>query len=347
MIDQLKIRGKAHLALMLERAKPVTCIPTAGVDAQGNLVINAEWFNTLNIRQVEAVLYHEALHIVLKHRARGRKWGGNPRAYNVAADAHINEHLPDLRPLGGVFFDTLPDIGVDPSTLTTEELATKLEECGEGLPEPHDDHGNEDGEGGDEGSEQQVSEETLNQARKAVESLPSKVKGCINKAFDCNVLTIGDQDDRMSSEESQIQRLIGSAWLSPRQESFARPNRRAHGTDLLLKGRASAFKKPIVDIYIDVSGSMAHMAPKWVAFGKSLCGKYGGQMRVSLWSNDVPAPSIVVPEDFKSGGTNWDDLEKRLNVERNSNHKTVVITDMEGCAPGQVDNADLVLKVKG
>ncbi len=334
MIDTLKARGKPHLAQLLSRAKNVSNILTAGVDSKGNMIANFDWLKTLTPRQLEAVLYHEALHIVLKHHPRAKKWGGNLKAYNVAADAHINAHLPDLREIGGVFFDTLPDIGVDPSTLTTEELATALEKHADELPECHDKHD------GNEGATSEITDA----AREAVSHLSDSTKESIEKAFNTNLIDVGELEP-MSEQELAIQKLIGAAWLTPRTETYARPSRRVNRSKLLLRGKASSFKQPIIDLYIDVSGSMADQAPKWVAFGKDLCRRYGGRLRVSLWSDNVPAPSMIIPDNFESGGTNWSELEQLISQPRNPHHKVVVITDLCGCAEGQLINSNLVIEV--
>lgn len=64
-------------------------VPTAAVDFRGNLYYNPEFIDHLDEDEARGVILHEALHLVLKGRARrgGRK---NHRLWNLAQDAIIN-----------------------------------------------------------------------------------------------------------------------------------------------------------------------------------------------------------------------------------------------------------------
>lgn len=76
-------------------------VPTAAVDFRGNMYYNPEWIGDLVKSEVQGVIAHELLHIVLegKKRRRGRK----SRKWNVAQDIIINHivtkdgmELPDV-----------------------------------------------------------------------------------------------------------------------------------------------------------------------------------------------------------------------------------------------------------
>lgn len=369
LYDTLLTRGKPHLAEFLASGKPSTQVPTAGVDRNGQLHLNAQWLSGLSIREVEAVLMHEALHLALNHIKRGTRFAAEDKntsnkidtrkwqVFNLAADAHINHHLPDLKGLGGVFFDTLPELKnkVDPSTLTTEKLAMALLEVADDqeMPESHDEHMRGTGDDSDSDDQNQSLggptdpeefKKNYEKAKKVFDSLSEDSKGKLAKAFGAVELVADTTFTLKSSKaELEIQKLVGAAWFKPQQPSYGRPSRRLTPKDYLVRGKAREFVKPTLDIFIDVSGSMAHIAPQWVEFGRKLSKKYGGQMRVSLWSDDVPVPTLDVPENFQSGGTNWNGLEKRIFGVSNRNHKVVVITDGEGCSPGQINAADLVI----
>lgn len=79
-------------------------IPTAGTDGL-TLFINLEWMNSLNPKEIEGVLAHEALHAALAHAPRGRD--KNARAWNIACDMVINDIIEcEMRltlPKDGVF----------------------------------------------------------------------------------------------------------------------------------------------------------------------------------------------------------------------------------------------------
>lgn len=96
-------------AAILRKAKPVNDLPSMGVDDKGQLLINPEFWNTLSWSQKVQALQHERLHLILKHHKRGRALAKQlpqyppqqvKHAHNVVADAHINEHLPELKSFG-------------------------------------------------------------------------------------------------------------------------------------------------------------------------------------------------------------------------------------------------------
>lgn len=67
--------------------------PTAAVDRKGNLYVNPDFWLGLNATSRRTVLIHEAMHLCLCHPQRAK--GYNPRLFNIAADAKINESLPE------------------------------------------------------------------------------------------------------------------------------------------------------------------------------------------------------------------------------------------------------------
>lgn len=85
----------AHLVIGM-RKEFTNRIPTAGVSITDkvNLIINPDFFRTLNPIEQAAVLEHECLHVVMNHfkRREHRKH----RMYNVAADMAINDYIKGL-----------------------------------------------------------------------------------------------------------------------------------------------------------------------------------------------------------------------------------------------------------
>lgn len=117
-------------------------VPTAGVDERGTLAINPEFWRSLSIEEKRFVAMHEALHVVLCHPFRRK--GFDPIAYNIAADAKINDLIGESKTTGVTYgridVETLNKIsniiGIEVETLkkmSTEEIARELENrsCGE------------------------------------------------------------------------------------------------------------------------------------------------------------------------------------------------------------------------
>lgn len=66
-------------------------VPTAGVNARGDLFINPEFVYSLSREEVIFLLAHETMHVVWMHAIREN--GRDHRLWNIAADAVINQML--------------------------------------------------------------------------------------------------------------------------------------------------------------------------------------------------------------------------------------------------------------
>lgn len=82
-------------------------IKTAGVCFSGinhELIINKDWWYSLDNDMREAVLHHEVLHICFYHTVDGKMWGSlcnyDPHLLNIAMDQEVNSYL-DYKKLKG------------------------------------------------------------------------------------------------------------------------------------------------------------------------------------------------------------------------------------------------------
>lgn len=93
-------------------------IPTAGVSITDtiNFYINPKFFNGLDLYQQMELIEHEVRHITNLHPIRSKKLGEDynhdtHHTYNLATDAHINEHLKNLTRDGlGVTIERLNEL---------------------------------------------------------------------------------------------------------------------------------------------------------------------------------------------------------------------------------------------
>lgn len=83
----------ANLAMYL---KPVinNVVPTAAVDAKGNLYLNEEFIRSLNHEAMVFVVVHEVMHLVTMTHDRLPS-GGNMPLFNIASDIVINKAIVD------------------------------------------------------------------------------------------------------------------------------------------------------------------------------------------------------------------------------------------------------------
>ena len=96
-------------------------VPTAAIDAKGQMYWNEKWVDTLSIDECVFVMAHEAMHYMLRHPLRRGERDG--REWNVAGDKVINDMLiadnVGKAPECGVFMDgarayTADQLYVDP-----------------------------------------------------------------------------------------------------------------------------------------------------------------------------------------------------------------------------------------
>ena len=104
---------------------------TLAVDRSWRLYWDPEFCARITRAELAAVVLHEVEHLLRDHA--GRRQGRSPRAWNVAADAEINDDLEGL-PEGGVYPSTLgaaPDLSAEEYySLVADDAADP--QCGSG-----------------------------------------------------------------------------------------------------------------------------------------------------------------------------------------------------------------------
>lgn len=94
--------------------KEMPGLATMAVTERGVLLWDPEWLKTLTPDQVGWVLLHEASHLLRDHCKRCKTYAADPRLWNIAADAEIND---DIREMHG----NLPDGAIYPELLGCEK----------------------------------------------------------------------------------------------------------------------------------------------------------------------------------------------------------------------------------
>lgn len=171
-------------------------IETACITKACVLRINPTWVETLDVKCIAGLLFHEVMHLVLKHTSRVGLL--NPQLYNVAGDIVINAMLGECGyslPLGGMLGSTF---GIDPKGKTTEEVYVLLQKlfppsgagapdpkCGSGAGNPQPGDGESDVEDGRASSEvEAATKATVSEAQVAAGKRAGNVPAELRREFD-------------------------------------------------------------------------------------------------------------------------------------------------------------------
>jgi predicted metal-dependent peptidase len=94
--------GKAKALLILDHPffgtavcrRPIKygdAVPTAGMSAIGQMMLNPAWVENLTVKEIMFLMAHESMHYMLSHALRRKH--RNHEAWNVACDKVINDTL--------------------------------------------------------------------------------------------------------------------------------------------------------------------------------------------------------------------------------------------------------------
>lgn len=151
-LNRMIIDHPFFAAIILQhKLEPDPKIPTACVNARGDIRYNPDWFETLELDEIVFVLAHEVMHYLCMHCIR--RGSRNPQLWNVAGDGHINPMLVASRvgkmPQDGIWHEG----GADKATETIySEMEDEYPDPPPPPPEEGDGPTEEGGSGGDNGS---------------------------------------------------------------------------------------------------------------------------------------------------------------------------------------------------
>lgn len=281
-------------ALLSLIPKDAPDLGTVAVTADFQLLVDWKAFATWPLDEAVASLVHEVSHVLRDHHARCKAMGADPKLWNKAADAEINDDLvaafpavvvpPSQCPHGRGFI--LPSMFGQPDGLTSEAYYRELRQqeeagkdrddgtekedkpgagrgwCGSGAGRPVPGEP-EKGQAGEEGSGGR-SEAEVNRIRKAVANAmrdaEAKGRGSVPEGWlrwAESVVTppkVRWQDKLARAARTSIAFRKGAV-----DSTFNRPSRRQGGLGYGMgKPLMPALHAPIpdVDIWVDTSGSM-------------------------------------------------------------------------------------------
>ena len=221
-------------------------VPTAGMSATGQIMLNPEWVEPLTVKEIMFLLAHEAMHYMLSHALRRQH--RDHRAWNVACDKVINDTLIDARV--GTFIDggvTLEDARFGASEQFYDENDDDIGDGGIG--EDVGDIVDENGQPLDDATVQQLQTqakiEAIQNAKLAKQTgkLPESIERLVEEMI--NVVTPWHE-----KLERYMSAKIRDGY------SWNRPNRRFVGQGMYLPGYDYIPRMGEVVIAVDTSGSL-------------------------------------------------------------------------------------------
>ena len=221
-------------------------VPTAGMSATGQIMLNPEWVEPLTVKEIMFLLAHEAMHYMLSHALRRQH--RDHRAWNVACDKVINDTLIDAKV--GEFIDggvTLEDARFGASEQFYDENDDDMGDGGIG--EDVGDIVDENGQPLDDATVQQLQTqakiEAIQNAKLAKQTgkLPESIERLVEEMI--NVVTPWHE-----KLERYMSAKIRDGY------SWNRPNRRFVGQGMYLPGYDYVPRMGEVVIAVDTSGSL-------------------------------------------------------------------------------------------
>lgn len=223
-------------------------VPTAGMSATGQIMLNPEWVEPLTVKEIMFLLAHEAMHYMLSHALRRQH--RDHKAWNVACDKVINDTLIDAKV--GTFIDggiTLENARFGASEQFYDENDDDMGSGGIG--EDVGDIVDENGQPLDDATIQQLQAqakiEAIQNAKLAKQTgkLPESIERLVEEMI--NVVTPWHE---------KLERYMSGKVRDG--YSWNRPNRRFVGQGTYLPGYDYIPRMGEVVIAIDTSGSLSN-----------------------------------------------------------------------------------------
>jgi len=320
-------------------------VPTAGVGKDGigvKLVVNPDFFDSLNELHRKGLIKHELLHIAFGHLTMRDSYA-DKELFNIAADLEINQYiLPSWLPEGGITMDSFPNLNL-PFKAGTKEYYKLLQEE------------RDKGENGDQDLQNMLSEGgPNNHSWGEFENLSEAEKKLIEKQVEHQLTTIADEIEKSQGNipgelsglierlrhveppkfdwKGYLRRFVGSSIKSYTRILRRKPNKRyPDNPGLKIKYRNSVL------VAIDTSGSVSDNEVKEFLNEIHHINKTGSYVDIIQCDTKIQSVEPFNPKkDFKvhgRGGTSFQPVIDYYNENRRKYTTLIYLTDGEAPPP--------------
>ncbi len=257
-------------------------VPTAGMSATGQMLLNPEWVDPLTVKELMFLLAHEAMHYMLSHALRRKH--RDHTAWNVACDKVINDTLIDAKV--GTFID---------GGITLKDGRHK---ASEELYDENDDDMGSGGIGEDVGAVVDENGQPLDDAQVKQLEVEAKIEAIQSAKLAKQAGKLPEAIERIIDEmvnvvtpwHEKLERYMSSKVRDG--YSWNRPNRRFVGQGMYLPGYDYTPRMGELAIAVDTSGSLDN---KELAYFNSHINR--------ILETCLPEKVTVIYCDYHIGGT--------------------------------------------
>jgi predicted metal-dependent peptidase len=308
-------------------------IPTACTNGR-DVIYNPEFIKSLDDKELNFVVLHEALHKVYQHMHLWKKlWKDNPMLANMAADYVVNYAIHEADELSNVAKrpeSALFDLAY--KNMTTKQIFDMLKKDNEYVKEQggHDTH---DWEGAEQLSDEEVKEtaKQIDQALRQGEIIRGKMNG--NKNRSINELLEPKVDWR-----EQLREFVNATCRNKDKSTWKRPHKRFLGQDIYMPSMIGESIGKVV-VGIDTSGSIGDKElSEFLSEVVAICDDVSpSSIELLYWDTDVAGHETYNQGDYKAlvqstkpaggGGTHVGCVNQYIKDKRIEPEAIIILTD--------------------
>lgn len=308
-------------------------LPTAATNGR-DVMYNPKFIDTLNDKELNYVVLHEALHKVYQHMHLWKKlWKENPMLANMAADYVVNYAIYEA--------DADSEIAKRPDSalfdlaykgMTTKQIFDMLKKDSEFVKQQtgHDTH---DWEGAEALSDDEVKEtaKQIDQALRQGEIIRGKMQGNKNRA-------VNEILEPKVNWREQLREFVNSTCKNKDRTSWRRPHKRFIGQDIYMPSMIGESIGQVV-VGIDTSGSIGQKElNEFLSEVVAICDDVApSSIELLYWDTAVAGHETYNQGDYKAlvqstkpaggGGTHVGCVNQYVKDKRIQPEAIIILTD--------------------
>jgi len=311
-------------------------LPTAATNGR-DVMYNPEFIDTMNDKELNFVVLHEALHKAFQHMHLWKKlWVESPQLANMAADYVVNNTIHEA--------DEYNEITLMPSSalfdkkyagMTTRQVFDLLKKDmekngGQGGQGGHDTH---DWEGAEALSEEEIKEtaKQIDQALRQGEIIRGKMQGNKNRA-------VNEILEPKVNWREQLREFVNATCRNKDKTTWKRPHKRFIGYDIYMPSLIGESIGKVV-IAIDTSGSIGEKElSEFLTEVVAICDDVSpSSIELLYWDTQVAGHETYNQGDYKAlvqstkpaggGGTHVGCVNQYIQDKRIEPEAVIILTD--------------------